>query len=121
MSEALKTRVPGLGETTIKYVFGRLFKQHGCICLPFGGSVRGIDADTRYTLAPAKAQPKLQSKPSQSSSQSSSQSPAKAPAKAQAKSATMQIMHISEQNEADGEEIDLANWKKTFFGELTNL
>jgi hypothetical protein len=30
-------------------------------------------------------------------------------------------MHISEQNEADGEEIDLVNWKKTFFGELTNL
>ena len=75
MTEALMTRVPGLGEMTIKDVFDR-FKQHCCICLPFGGSVRQYVINFLDTKDPGRSceylQEILEFKILQSSSQVSS-------------------------------------------------
>ena len=104
--------VPGLSKTT---VFAKL-EQHGCVCLPFGGSVRDqflgenvldIDADTPCGVHKVVEICKKYWKSEY--------------CKAPKSTAPLQIVHIGEYTEGDGEEIDLANWNNTFFGSLTNL
>jgi hypothetical protein len=115
MRKALMARVPGLGNTTIRDVFDKL-KENGCICLPFGGAVRDqfiggqvldIDADTPCGVNEVV---RICKKYWDSKY-----------CKAPRKNAPLKIVHIGDQTEADGEEIDLANWNKTFIYELTNL
>ena len=112
MKKALMAHVPGLGNTTIQDVLDTL-NRHGCICLPFGGSVRDqflggealdIDADTP---CPLKRVVNICKKFWDAKY-----------CKAPSKKATLQIVHIGEMN---GKEMDLANWNNTFFGSLTNL
>jgi hypothetical protein len=115
MNKALMARVPGLGNTTIRDVFDKL-KENGCICLPFGGAVRDqflggqvvdIDADTPCGVNEVV---RICKKYWDSKY-----------CKAPREDAKLKIVHIGDQTEADGEEIDLANWNKTFIYELTNL
>ncbi|CAB3994116.1 Hypothetical predicted protein, partial [Paramuricea clavata] len=93
MNKALMARVPGLGNTTIRDVFDKL-KVNGCICLPFGGAVRDQFLGGQVLDIDADTP---------------------------CGEGDVKNVHIGDQTEADGEEIDLANWKKTFIDKLTNL
>ncbi|XP_028404373.1 uncharacterized protein LOC114527011 [Dendronephthya gigantea] len=114
MKKALKARVPGLGKTTIKDVLDKL-KEGGCLCIPFGGSVRDQFLG-RKTLDIDADSPCDANKIVEICKKHWEDKYCKGPPEW----AKLKIVHIGDK-EGDGEDIDLANWNNSFFGNLTNL